>query len=135
VTVQGLAVELAGVSDAHLNADHYERVAGPVSTDATIAIGLSHTPEPRLIDAFVADGFRLVLCGHTHGGQVRVPGVGALVTNCGLDRRLARGLSQWPTNGAARGWLHVSAGLGTSRYAPIRFACRPEATLLTLVAG
>jgi predicted MPP superfamily phosphohydrolase len=128
--VRGLTVELGGVSDAHLKADHYERIAGPVAGDVDVAIGLSHTPEPRLVDAFVADGFRLVLSGHTHGGQLRVPGVGALVTNCGLDRRMARGLTRW-YDGA---YLHVSAGLGTSPYAPVRFACPPEASLLTLVA-
>ena len=96
--------------------------------DADVAIGLSHTPEPRLVDAFTADGFGLVLSGHTHGGQLRVPGIGALVTNCGLPRQQARGLSDW---GPMR--LHVSAGLGTSPYAPVRFACPPEATVLTLV--
>jgi hypothetical protein len=128
INVRGLTVELAGVSDAHLLADHYERVAGPTSAD--VAIGLSHSPEPRVINAFVGDGYSLVLSGHTHGGQLRVPGFGALVTNCGLDRKRARGLSRWPTGG----YLHVSAGLGTSPYAPIRFACPPEATLLTLTA-
>lgn len=75
------------------------------------------------------DGANLVLAGHTHGGQLRLPGVGALVTNCDLDRARARGLSR---HGTAH--LHVSAGLGTSPYAPIRFACPPEATLLTLTA-
>jgi predicted MPP superfamily phosphohydrolase len=58
-----------------------------------------------------------------------VPLYGALVTNCGLDRGRARGLSRYDGT-----WLHVSAGLGTSPYAPVRFACPPEATLLTLVA-
>ncbi len=80
----------------------------------------------------VADGFGLVMAGHTHGGQLRVPGVGALVTNCDLPTRQARGLSTW-SSGGREAWLHVSAGLGTSPYAPVRFACRPEATLLTLV--
>lgn len=126
-----LRIELAGVSDAHLQADHYDRIAGPVDRAADLAIGLSHTPEPRVVDCFAADGFSLVLSGHTHGGQLRVPFYGALVTNCGLDRRRARGLWPW----TQRCWLHVSAGLGTSPYAPVRFACPPEATLLTLVPG
>jgi len=126
IVVRDVQVELAGVSDAHLNADHYDRVAGATTGD--VAIGLSHSPEPRVLDAFAADGFSLMMSGHTHGGQLRVPGFGALVTNCGLERRRARGLSRWPTGG----WLHVSAGLGTSPYAPVRFACPPEATLLTL---
>ncbi|MGB9303505.1 MAG: metallophosphoesterase, partial [Mycobacterium sp.] len=56
---------------------------------------------------------------------------GALVTNCGLDRSRAKGPSQWGANMR----LHVSAGLGTSPYAPVRFCCRPEATLLTLIAA
>jgi uncharacterized protein len=126
IVVRGVKVELAGVSDAHLDADHYDRVAGRATGE--VAIGLSHTPEPRVIDAFANDGFALMMSGHTHGGQLRAPFFGALVTNCGLDRRRARGLSRWP----AGGWLHVSAGLGTSPYAPVRFACPPEATLLTL---
>jgi predicted MPP superfamily phosphohydrolase len=130
VEVRGLTVELAGVSDAHHQADHYDRIAGPVSGEADLGIGLSHSPEPRVVDCFAADGFDLVMSGHTHGGQLRIPGYGALVTNCGLERRRARGLSAWGNDGA---WLHVSAGLGTSPYAPVRFACHPEATLLTLV--
>ena len=130
IVVRGLTLELAGVSDAHLQADHYERIAGRVPSDVDVAIGLSHTPEPRLVDAFADDGFSLVLSGHTHGGQLRVPGYGALVSNCGLDPKLARGLTRW----SECSWLHVSAGLGTSPYAPVRFACPPEASLLTLVA-
>jgi uncharacterized protein len=70
-----------------------------------------------------------VLAGHTHGGQLRIPGVGAIVTNCGIDRSRVRWLSRWGDS-----WLHVSAGLGTSPYAPVRFCCPPEATLLTLVS-
>ena len=132
VTLRGVPIEMAGVSDAHLQADHYERIAGALSEDAVLGLGLSHTPEPRVLDAFAGDGFALVMSGHTHGGQLRVPGVGALVTNCGLDRRRARGLSLW-SDGANPTWLHVSAGLGTSPYAPVRFDCPPEATLLTLV--
>jgi predicted MPP superfamily phosphohydrolase len=74
------------------------------------------------------DGIDLIFAGHTHGGQLCVPGFGALVTNCDLPVSQAKGLHQ---RGGA--WLHVSAGLGTSPTAPIRFACPPEATLLTLV--
>jgi predicted MPP superfamily phosphohydrolase len=82
-----------------------------------------------VLDAMAADGADLVLAGHTHGGQLCVPGVGALVTNCDLPRSQAKGLSEH--HGSA---LHVSAGLGASPYAPVRFACRPEATLLTLTS-
>lgn len=128
IKVGTLDVEVGGVDDPHIFRDRYDRIAGPVDPAADLHLGVVHAPEPRVLDRFAADGFRLLLGGHTHGGQLRVPGVGALVTNCGLDRGRARGLSRW--EGA---WLHVSAGLGTSPYAPVRFACRPEATLLTLV--
>jgi predicted MPP superfamily phosphohydrolase len=130
VKAGGRSVELVGVDDPHIARDDYAAVAGPVSDTADVHLGLTHSPEPEILHRMAADGFGLMLAGHTHGGQVRVPGVGALVTNCGLDRRMARGLHRWPGSSS---WLHVSAGLGTHPTAPVRFACLPEASLLTLV--
>lgn len=143
-------VELVGVNDPHIGYDRYAKVAGPASTDVALTMGLVHAPYQRVLDAMVGDGASVVLAGHTHGGQLAVPLWGALVTNCDLDTRRAKGVSRWwpgaGTAGARGGaapssdapedaaWLHVSAGLGTSPYAPVRFACRPEATLLTLLA-
>ena len=127
----GLRVVLTGTDDGHLRRDRYARVAGPVGPGTDVGIGVTHTPARRLLRAFAEDGHALVLAGHTHGGQLRVPGVGALVTNCALERSRARGLSPLAPAG---GWLHVSAGLGASPYVPVRFACRPEATVLELVA-
>lgn len=127
--VGGRTIAFAGVDDPHLRRDRYELVAGPAGATADLRLGVTHSPEPRVLDAFAADGYDLTLAGHTHGGQLRVPLYGALVTNCGLDRTRARGASRW----GATMWLHVSAGLGTSPYAPVRFACPPEASLLTLV--
>jgi predicted MPP superfamily phosphohydrolase len=129
VKAGGRQIELRGVDDPHLDRDDYPAVAGPADPSADVRIGLSHSPEPRVLDGFAADGFDLVTCGHTHGGQLRVPFYGALVTNCGIDRERSRGLHRWGPDM----WLHVSAGLGTSPYAPVRFACPPEASLLTLV--
>ena len=129
LTVAGRTVQFAGVDDPHLRKDRYERIAGRADAAADLRIGITHSPEPRILDAFAGDGYDLVLAGHTHGGQLRIPFYGALVTNCGLDRSRARGASRWGTDM----WLHVSAGLGTSPYAPVRFACPPEASLLTLV--
>ena len=126
----GRLIELVGVDDPHIERDDYDSVAGPVSEQADLSIALTHSPEPRVLDAMAADGFTLLLAGHTHGGQVRVPFVGALTTNCGLPRSMARGLHRWPDSDA---WLHVSAGLGTHPTAPVRFACLPEASLLTLI--
>jgi predicted MPP superfamily phosphohydrolase len=137
LTVDGRRIALAGVDDSHLKLDRYEKVAGPADATADVRIGLAHSPEPRVLDRFAADGYDLLLCGHTHGGQLRVPFYGALVTNCGIDRTRVRWLHRWaePSEAHPNGtWLHVSAGLGTSPYAPVRFACPPEATLLTLTA-
>jgi uncharacterized protein len=130
VKAGGRQVELVGVDDPHVDRDDYSSVEGPVDSTADVHIGVTHSPEPRVLDNMAADGFGLLLAGHTHGGQVCVPGVGALVTNCGLDRRMAKGLHPWP---ASDSWLHVSAGVGTHPTAPVRFACPPEASVLTLV--
>jgi len=124
----GLRISLRGVDDPHLKLDRYADVAGPLDAGTDLTIGLAHSPEPRVLDGMAADGVPLVLAGHTHGGQLCLPGYGALVTNCGLPPKQASGLSRW-----GESWLHVSAGLGTSPYTPFRFACPPSATLLTLV--
>jgi predicted MPP superfamily phosphohydrolase len=125
-----LDIEVAGVHDSHINRDRYERIAGRADPSADLRLGVLHSPEPAVLDRFTDDGFDLLLAGHTHGGQLRLPFVGALVTNCGIERSRASGLHHHPVDGNA--WLHVSAGLGTSPYTPVRFWCRPEATLLTL---
>lgn len=128
LSIGASTVALAGVDDPHLRRVQYELIAGP-RDDATAGIGLVHSPEPDLIGRFAGDGYELVLAGHTHGGQVRVPFGPAIVTNCGIDVHRARWLHRWD----ARTWFHVSAGVGTNPFMPIRFACRPEASLLTLV--
>jgi uncharacterized protein len=132
LTIAGLDIALAGVHDPHIYRDSYEQVAGPADPAAGVRIGVMHSPEPRVLDRFTADGYDLLLAGHTHGGQLCLPWYGTLVTNCELERQRARGLHRHPADGQT--WLHVSAGLGTSPWAPARFACRPEASLLTLTA-
>ena len=126
----GRSVELVGVDDPHINRDRYDLVAGPISSGADLHVGVTHTPASRVLDAMAGDGFELLLAGHTHGGQVCVPFFGALTTNCDLPLSMAKGLHRRPGSDA---WLHVSAGLGTHPTAPIRFACRPEASVLTLI--
>ena len=126
-SIKGSRVELRGVDDPHLQRDDYALVAGPRGP-VDVALGVTHAPYLRVLDAMEADGLDLVLSGHTHGGQLCLPGVGALVTNCDLDRRRAKGLHRHK-----RAWLHVSAGVGTNPFTPVRFACKPEVTLLTLL--
>ncbi|MDO5286968.1 MAG: metallophosphoesterase [Actinomycetia bacterium] len=132
LTVKGRQVEVRGTKDAHISLDDYATVAGPPSPEAVLSIGVTHAPYQRVLDPMTADGVDLIFTGHTHGGQVCVPGYGALITNCDLDRRRVKGLSEHSCGGRTAA-LHVSAGLGTSPHAPYRFACPPEATLLTLV--
>lgn len=130
--VNGLRLDFAGTDDPHIRRDRYDEVAGEVDPAADLSMGVTHAPYQRVLNGFVGDGYPLVLAGHTHGGQLAVPIYGALVTNCDLDTSRVKGLSTWGYEGRQAA-LHVSAGLGTSPYAPVRFACRPEATLLTLV--
>lgn len=129
VEVGGVRIAVAGVDDPHLERDRYETIAGPADPSADLRLGLTHSPEPRVLDRFAQDNYDLVLAGHTHGGQLCLPFYGALVTNCGIDRSRVKGPSRWGSHMR----LHVSAGMGTSPFAPARFFCRPEATLLTLV--
>ena len=138
----GSPLEFIGVDDPHLRRDRYG-TSRRRADDAALTVGVTHAPYRRVLDAMAGDGARLVLAGHTHGGQLCVPGVrraghqlrpgplpgqGRLPLVARAGRRVGR-----RADGAA--WLQVSAGLGTSPFAPVRFACRPEATLLTLVAG
>jgi predicted MPP superfamily phosphohydrolase len=130
VVADGRTVAMVGVDDPHVQRDRYHEVAGPPPDDADATIAVTHAPYRRVLDAMSGDGWPLIVAGHTHGGQVCIPGYGALVTNCDIDTARVKGLCRY-----ADAYLHVSAGLGTSRFAPVRFACPPEATLMTLVAG
>lgn len=138
ISVGGAAVDLFGVNDAHRNWDDLdvlpEAIASLGKTDAaTPLLGVTHAPYQRVLNAFTDLGAQAIFGGHTHGGQVCLPGYGTLVANCDIPLKQAKGLSTW-THGGRSIPLNVSAGCGHSIYAPVRFACRPEATLLTLTA-
>ncbi|TFD45841.1 metallophosphoesterase [Cryobacterium frigoriphilum] len=154
IDLNGTHVEFFGVDDPHIGHDRLDlitraiddlRANDPLADEAwpdpeeaaaprpTVTIGVAHAPYQRILNSFVNHGAQLILAGHTHGGQVCVPGFGALVTNCDIPRRQVKGLSLWNL-GLRTAFLNVSAGLGTSIYAPVRFSCPPEATLLTLTA-
>ncbi len=124
VTAGDARIRLAGVDDPYIDRHRTEHIQ---SRDEDLAIGLVHAPD--VVSEWMLRGFDLVVAGHTHAGQVRVPGAGAVVTNSKLPSALASGLHR-----IGRGWLHVSPGLGTGRFAPIRFLAPPEATLLRLNA-
>jgi hypothetical protein len=135
--VGGVSLAFAGVDDPHLGYDDLASVAGPAPEDVDLRIGVAHAPYLRVLDQYARDGYDVTFAGHTHGGQVCLPFKGAIVTNCDLDTKRAKGLHRHPADSRpddpGSSWLHVSAGAGTSPYAPIRVCCRPEATLLTLL--
>jgi predicted MPP superfamily phosphohydrolase len=134
----GMRIDAFGVSDAHRGWDELDILADLVEqlqadvAPATATLGVTHAPYRRVLDTFIDLGADLILGGHTHGGQVRIPGFGALVANCDIPLDQARGLSEW-THAGRTAPLNVSAGIGHSIYAPVRFACRPEVSLITLL--
>lgn len=143
LTIGSRRIDFMGVDDPHRAFDslsRMERALESIQSDdfldgiiPEITIGVAHAPYQRILNDFVAQGAEMIFAGHTHGGQVCVPGFGALVTNCDIPRDQVKGLSLW-TRGSRSAALNVSAGLGTSIYAPVRFACAPEASLVTLTA-
>ncbi len=128
--INSVNIHARGTDDPHIKKDNYAAVAGKFAAGA-FALGVTHAPYRRVLESFAMDNADLVLAGHTHGGQVCLPFYGALVTNCDLPQGQAKGYSKF---GNSQMPLHVSAGVGTSPFTPIRIACRPEATLLTLKA-
>jgi predicted MPP superfamily phosphohydrolase len=121
--LDGLPIELLGLDDSHV-ARQDLRVA-PRRAPERFGLAVMHSPDSA--PEAVACGYGLVVAGHTHGGQVRLPLIGALVTNSNLPRRVVSGLLR-----LGNALVHVSPGLGTGKYAPFRFLCRPEATMLEL---
>ncbi len=136
--VGDLDLAFVGVDDPHLEYDDLTAVSGPAPRDADVRVAVAHAPYLRVLDQYARDGWDVTIAGHTHGGQVCLPFKGALVTNCDLEPARAKGLHRHPADSRpgdpGTSWLHVSAGAGTSPYAPVRLCCRPEATLMTWTA-
>ncbi|MFJ6429567.1 metallophosphoesterase [Microbacterium maritypicum] len=138
LNIAGTDVDLFGVDDAHRDWDRLDELPDAIAAlgtrdAATPVLGVTHAPYQRVLNGFTGLGAHAILGGHTHGGQVCLPGYGALVANCDIPLKQAKGLSTWSHDGRTVP-LNVSAGCGHSIYVPVRFACRPEATLLTLTA-
>lgn len=136
IPMNGIRFDFSGVDDPHLNRERYAGwPRGSANQDSAphVKIAVAHAPYQRVLDHFTTEQADLILAGHTHGGQVCLPGYGALVSNCDLPTWRAKGLNDWDTDGRTTP-VNVSGGIGTSRMAPFRFACRPEAVVLTLTA-
>jgi len=134
MTVKGTNISFFGTDDPHELRDDAAKAKTELQklTKADLIIGVTHAPYLRVLEELgEAD---IVFAGHTHGGQVCWPFLGrALVTNCDLPTKYARGLHQVPLKNKKL-WLNVCAGLGHSIYAPVRLACRPEVRVVTLKA-
>lgn len=131
MSIGGVTVNVAGVDDAHYGRDDSAKAIGELrelGDSADVVLGVAHAPYLRVVDTLAEAKVDLILSGHTHGGQIRLPRVGSLVTNSDLPNKYSKGLARYQGDT----WLHVSAGLGTSPFAPIRIGCPPEATLLEL---
>lgn len=120
-------IHLAGIDDAHyFRVDNIEKAATGIPDDA-FSILLSHTPEIYR-QAAHAD-FDLLLGGHTHGGQICLPGAIPITLDSVLPRRMGAGSWRY---GAMAGYTSVGAG---SCIVPVRFNCPPEITLHHLRRG
>ncbi len=120
----GTEFVLAGVDDPHTMRDDVDR-AVPRGASGLVVL-LAHSPE--VVDRAVGAGVTLVLCGHTHGGQVVLPLIGPpFLPVSAKYRRYSYGLFR--VNGT---WMYVSRGLGTSGL-PVRFMCPPEVALIRVV--
>ena len=118
---------LAGIDDAHYYQVHnLPKAAAQIPQDAASLL-LSHTPETYRHAAHA--GFRAMLCGHTHGGQICLPGGFALTWDARCPRRLAAG--PWSYGGMS-GYTSVGSG---SSVVNARLNCPPEITIHELVAG
>ena len=133
--VSGLAVDVRGSGDAHMRLDDYAAgasrwVSTAAAAPADLVLGVTHAPYRRVLDAMAGDGVVLMLAGHTHGGQICLPGR-AIITNCDLPIDYAKGLHRYPPEPAAGvSWLHVTGGVGTAPWFPLRTFNRPEACIL-----
>src|SRR5258708_37588803 len=83
-------IGFAGTHDAHSKRDRYDHVAGPADQRPDLRLGVLHSPEPRLLDRFVADGYDLLLAGHTHGGPDGLPRLGAVGHNTRIEQARAQ---------------------------------------------
>ena len=122
----GATLHLAGIDDPHYyQVDNFHKAAAHIPQHVA-AILLAHSPEPYRLAAHA--GFDLMLSGHTHGGQICLPGGIALMTNADCPRRFCKGPWRYHT---MQGYTSVGSG---SSVVGVRFNCPPEMTLHRLRA-
>jgi predicted MPP superfamily phosphohydrolase len=135
LNISGVRIGFLGLDDPHDKLANFDSLGSQSKQlgSQDLIIGVAHAPYLNVIEQFGNHGAKLVFAGHTHGGQICLPKFGAIITNCDLPRKFAKGLSSHNV-GSKQLWLNVCAGLGTSIFAPVRLFCKPEVRLLTLIA-
>lgn len=133
LVINGVKTGFLGLDDPHEELDELNSLPDQLEQvqDSELIFGVAHAPYLRVLEAFTHHRASMIFAGHTHGGQICLPGQKALVSNCDLPTEYASGLSGWEF-GDSRSLLHVSSGLGCSIYAPVRLFCPPSATLIEL---
>lgn len=133
IKVKGIKIGFLGLDDPHEDLDDLDSLPSQAASiqDSDLVFGVAHAPYLRVLEDFTRHGAKLIFAGHTHGGQICLPGQKALVSNCDLPTQYASGLSAWEYEGK-QSMLHVSSGLGCSIYAPVRLFCPPSATIIEL---
>ena len=121
LSIKNQSIDFVGVDDPHLGLDKTPQI------QSENLIAVAHAPYLRVLDSFANLGAKLIFAGHTHGGQLCLPGGKALITNCDLPTSQAQGVSKHRDS-----WLQVSGGMGANIYTPVRLFCPPSATLLTI---
>ena len=121
VTVRGRPLHLVGVGDWSARQMDAQRAFADVPAGASTIL-LSHNPDTKA--ALAAFPWKLMLCGHTHGGQLDLPFIGTPFAPV-ADKRFVRGLHRWEER-----WIHITKGVGSLH--GLRFNCPPEVSVLTL---
>ena len=122
VRIADQALNLVGVGDPWSEECRPDLAFAGSRDGRAPTVVLSHNPDTK--DALLAHDWSLMLSGHTHGGQVFLPGIGALLAPV-RDKHCVRGLHFWNQR-----WVHITKGVGNLH--GLRLNCRPEISLLTL---
>ncbi len=127
VNVSGCSIQILGVDEDISGLNQFEKMIDTIDSRA-LKVVIVHAPDQR--DRYLAAGADLVLAGHTHGGQVCLPGIGPLILVSALPKKEIYGFHQF-----GKSFVHINRGVGCSRIAPFRFFCPPEIVWLSLFSN